>query len=276
MIPLEDNVGDIIGKAQRGLGVSNDALVRQAGITAAQLRSLKACEFSEEPLRKVASVLRLGGDQLVKIACGAWYPEKTPTFDGFAMFTTAFGSMTVNSYLVWDPESRKAVAFDTGADALPVLAEMRRRALSLELILITHAHVDHVVELAKLQAAARAPAWINARDADEEDFPKAGVETFATGQSFVLGKLRMETLLTSGHSPGQTTYVVRGLGQALAIVGDSLFAGSMGGSATGYADQLRNNRAQILTLPPETILACGHGPLTTVREEAANNPFFNG
>jgi glyoxylase-like metal-dependent hydrolase (beta-lactamase superfamily II) len=60
----------------------------------------------------------------------------------------------------------------------------------------------------------------------------------------------------------------------VAIVGDSIFAGSMGGGNVSYGDALKNNIEQILTLPPDTVLCPGHGPLTSVGEELKNNPFF--
>lgn len=275
MDSLEDHSGDIIGKAQRGLGLSGPALSKQANITPAQLRSLKAGEFIEDALRRVAPILKLGADQLVEIAREAWVPEPVPKIDGFAMFTTPYGGMTVNAYVVWDLESKKAVVFDTGADAAPILKFAKDKKLSIELILLTHAHGDHVAALGALREATRAKVWINAREATEDDFP-GGVEAFSTGQSFVLGKIRIESRLTSGHSSGQTTFVIKGLPVPLAIIGDSIFAGSMGGGFVSYSDQLRNNKEQILTLPDETVLAPGHGPLTTVGQEKAHNPFFTG
>ena len=84
----------------------------------------------------------------------------------------------------------------------------------------------------------------------------------------------MKTLFTFGHSPGMTTYFVTGLSWPIAFVGDSVFASSMGGSASHYADQYRNNREKIFTLPRDTVLACGHGPLTTLAQEKQTNPFF--
>jgi hydroxyacylglutathione hydrolase len=60
----------------------------------------------------------------------------------------------------------------------------------------------------------------------------------------------------------------------VAVVGDSMFAGSIGGGMVSYVDALRNNREQILTLPDSTIICPGHGPLTTVREQKHANPFF--
>jgi glyoxylase-like metal-dependent hydrolase (beta-lactamase superfamily II) len=72
------------------------------------------------------------------------------------------------------------------------------------------------------------------------------------------------------------TFVVRGLQRPVAIVGDSLFAGSMGGGNVSYRDAVENNLKQILTLPDETVLCPGHGPMTTVAEEKKHNPFFAG
>ncbi len=276
VIPLEDTVGDIIGKAQKGLGVTNDALAERAGITPTQLRGLKTGTLRDDALlRRVATALKLGGEALLRIAAGAWYPAEPALPECFRAFNTPFGDMTVNAYLIWDAASRHAVLFDTGADATPILSFAKTQKLEVELVLLTHAHVDHVKELPRILAATGANAWINGRDRDEEDFP-ADAETFSAGQSFLVGGIRIETRLTSGHSAGQTTYVVLGLGKPLAIVGDSLFAGSMGGGFISYADQLRNDREQILTLPDDTILACGHGPLTTVGQEKKNNPFFTG
>ncbi len=73
---------------------------------------------------------------------------------------------------------------------------------------------------------------------------------------------------------GGTTYVISGLAAPVAVVGDALFAGSMGGGMISYDDALKNNREKIMTLPDETILCPGHGPMTTVAEEKRHNPFF--
>ncbi len=96
------------------------------------------------------------------------------------------------------------------------------------------------------------------------------------GEEFKVGRLTIRALLTSGHSRGGMTFFVQGLARPVAIVGDSLFAASMGGGAISYADALRNNREKILTLPEETIVCPGHGPLTTVGKEKRENPFFAG
>ncbi len=104
--------------------------------------------------------------------------------------------------------------------------------------------------------------------------PLEGAETFDAGRRFSIGNLRVETRLTWGHSKGGVTYVVTGLEKPVAVVGDAVFAGSMGGGAVSYEAALQTNRAQILTLPDDTILCPGHGPLTTVGEQKKHNPFF--
>jgi glyoxylase-like metal-dependent hydrolase (beta-lactamase superfamily II) len=94
------------------------------------------------------------------------------------------------------------------------------------------------------------------------------------GDQFRLGKLRIEARLTNGHSPGGTSYIVHGLKATIAVVGDSLFAGSMGGAPNDYQKALRNNLEKLLSLPDDTLICPGHGPLSTVKNEREHNPFF--
>ena len=94
------------------------------------------------------------------------------------------------------------------------------------------------------------------------------------GDGFKIGTLSVSTRLTKGHSPGGTTYVIHGLDRPVAIVGDALFAQSMGGGMISYQDALETNRKEIFTLPDETVVCPGHGPMTSVGEEKAHNPFF--
>jgi len=199
-----------------------------------------------------------------------------PVVEGLACFNTPFSEMTVNAYLVFDPQTRAAAAFDTSTDCDAMLAFIRERGLKVELILLTHAHGDHVYELDRLKEATGAKACISER----ETIP--GVTRFADGHEFELGKkqagshpnVTFEARRTSGHARGGTTFVVTGLSRRLAIVGDALFAGSMGGGMVNYAEALRTNRESIFTLPDDTVICPGHGPLTTVGEEKAHNPFY--
>jgi hydroxyacylglutathione hydrolase len=280
-IPLEDNVNDIIGKAQRGLQISDSALAEESGVAAAEIRELRDGKIDNHVLQKIAPVLRLNPNALVDLASGKWNPDKLENFEGLAQFTTDYSGMAVNSYLVWDLESKHAAAFDTGADCRDMLRLATRENLNIKMILLTHAHSDHVADLPRLREETGAQVFAPAR----ETVP--GAEPVEAGKKFHLGKsasrtdssrgeIEIDTRLTSGHSPGGITYVVNGLARPVAIVGDSLFAGSMGGGNVSYEDALRNNLEKILTLPDETIICPGHGPITSVAEEKMHNPFFAG
>jgi hydroxyacylglutathione hydrolase len=269
MIALEDNFADVVGKAQRGLRLSDTELAEKARVSSQKIKKMREGEFDELALMRVAGVLNLATRALCELAAGEWRPEKEE-LDGLAQFSTRYHDALVNSYLVWDGGSRKAAAFDTGADCTDMLALAKKKNVTIEMILLTHAHADHVADLPRLREQTGAKIYVSDRE------PVPGAELIEEGKDFKLGKLEIETRLTWGHSRGGMTYVVNGLARPVAVVGDSLFAGSMGGGSVSYEDALRNNLEKILTLPEETIICPGHGPMTTVGEEKVHNPFFAG
>ena len=148
--------------------------------------------------------------------------------------------MTVNAYLVWDPATREAVAFDTGADCGEMLKRIEQEEwLSVKLILLTHAHPDHVADLDRLRKED-GRAGLHFRAAKRQPARKRSPR----GKRFQVGKLEIESRLTWGHSPGGMTFVVTGLARPVAIVGDSLFAGSMGGGNVSYEDAVQKQSAR--------------------------------
>lgn len=269
MIPLEDNVGDIIGKAQRGLRISDTELAEKARVSSQKIRKLREGDFDELALLRVAPALGLAARALCELAKNEWHPKKIDE-RGLAQFNTRYHDMAVNAYLVWDPATRVAAAFDTGADCSGMVHFANGEKMNVQLILLTHAHSDHVADLPSLREETGGQVFAPTR----ESVP--GAEPIEEGKRFRLGNLQIDTRLTWGHSPGGMTYVVSGLPRPIAIVGDSLFAGSMGGGNVSYDDALQNNLEKILTLPNETIICPGHGPMTTVGEEKQHNPFFAG
>ena len=246
-LPLEDNFADIIGKAARGLRVRPPT-----------------GPHDEAGLRQLAATLGLGADALVASYRQTWYPREPGPITGFAMFTTPFGDMTVNSYVVSDQVTREAAAFDTGADCTGMLA----LGVNIRQVFLTHIHGDHVGALGKLMQQTGARAFVSARE------PLAGAEPFADDREFQVGSLRVQPRRTSGHTRGGTSYVVTGLARPLVMTGDALFAGSMGGALVNYRDALLTNRENIFSLPANTVICPGHGPLTTVGEEQQHNPIF--
>ena len=269
-IPLEDNFNDVINKAQRGLKISDADLAKRAEVSLDDLAAVKGGKPIDAVLRRVARHLRLSPDALEELAHKRWYPEQPLFPRGFAAFNTAYEDMTVNSYLIWDPRERVAAAFDTGATAQAMIDLAHAEGLVVRYIFLTHTHEDHVADLERFARETKAEVWAS----EQEPAPLAGAKTFAENAHFHLGTLAVKTLLTSGHSPGMTTFFVTGLSWPLAIVGDAIFAASMGGSADHFLEQYQNNRKKIFTLPRDTVLACGHGPLTTLANEKVHNPFF--
>lgn len=267
-IPLEDNFNDVLGKAQRGLQVGDEQLAQKAGVLVTDVTRAKEGQFDEPIVRKLAPVLNLKADALVALGKKAWYPNETGDVPGLASFTTTYGEMTVNSFLVWDPKTNQGAAFDTGADCSDMAKFAADNGIKIQMILLTHTHPDHIADLARLKSVTQAAAFVCKLE------PIDGAETFEVSRKFTVGPLKIDTRQTSGHSRGGVTFVVSGLPNRIAVVGDSMFASSMGGGGVSYSDALRNNREQILTLPDDTILCPGHGPMTTVGEEKQHNPFF--
>lgn len=268
-IELEDFFEDVLGKSLRGTEMSDAALAEASGVDVETIASLKAGQFDETSLRAVAPVLKLDPDSLVELAKRSWQPEVVE-LNGLRQFSTDFeGVMLVNAYLIWDPVTLDAALFDTGADAQEALMAVDELGLNLQSLFITHSHFDHVKAMSEV--VAKVPnirVLVNGRE------PVDGAEHFETGDRFEIGNLSVSTRLTRGHSPAGTTFVVNGLSRPVGIVGDALFAQSMGGTAISYTDALATNRSEIFTLSDETILCPGHGPMTSVGEEKRHNPFF--
>jgi len=267
-IPLEDNFTDVIGKAQRGLQINDDQLAAKAGVSVADIGRVKEGDPDEQVLKKIAPVLHLASSPLIVLAKKTWFPSVSAEIPGLACFNTAYGDMTVNSYLVWDPKTLQGACFDTGADASEMTKFAASKQIRIQLILLTHTHPDHIADLSRLSQVTHAKAYVCKLEAID------GAEGFDAGKTFTVEPLKIETRQTKGHSRGGITYVASGLPNRIAVVGDAMFAGSMGGGGVSYADAVRTNRENILTLPDDTILCPGHGPLTTVGQEKIHNPFF--
>jgi hydroxyacylglutathione hydrolase len=271
---LEDHLGDIVAKARAMTSVSTAAAASTAGISEDELAMLE--ESGKIPGKmNYAALAPLIGLNAVKLEgiAGGWLPspKDLSQWREVRVFTTTSEGTTVNCYLVWDEVSREAALFDTGFDAKPILDCIVENQLDLKYVFVTHSHYDHVTELPKIRAA----------------FPKVRVRSSSknapvdqrnkNAEIVHLGGLRVTHRETPGHAEDGVTYIVGNWQEdapIIAIVGDTIFAGSMGrGNPDGNLAK-QKVREQILTLPADTLLCPGHGPLTTVAEEKANNPFF--
>ena len=271
---LEDHLGDIIRKARAMSDVSAAAAGAAAGLTEAELAALEESgHITKQPnFPALAGLIGLNSDKLEKIATG-WLPAEKDLskWCEFRRITSTAQGITVNCYLAWDEVSREAALFDTGWEAQPILDLLAENQLQLSQLFITHTHEDHIAALAAIR----------------EKFPKVRLHSGAKGapvnqrnraNDFIhLGSLRLTNRDTPGHAEDGTTYVIGTWpddAPHVAIVGDAIFAGSIGRGNQSWDLAKQKVRDRIFSLPPETLICPGHGPLTTVAEEKEHNPFF--
>ncbi len=271
---LEDHLGDIIRKARTAANVSGAVAASAAGVTEAELAALEDSGQPPKPLNypALAELLGLNASKLEGIAQG-WRPleKDLSAWRELRVITTTRDGITVNCYLVWDEVSLEAALFDTGWDAEPVIRLVEENGLQLKHLFLTHSHEDHIAALAALREKfPKVLVHSNSKTAPPQNRNRANDFTH-------LGSLRITNREAPGHAEDGVIYIVGTWpedGPHVAIIGDTIFAGSL---ATGFIswDALKQNvREKIFTLPAETLLCAGHGPLTTVAEEKAHNPFF--
>jgi len=271
---LEDQIGDILGKARLMTRVTTGAAARAAGLSEMEYARMEK-EHRVPPgfsFSALAALLELDPVKLAALARG-WFPAPPDLtrWHEIRMFTTAEGDTSVNNYLVWDEVNLEAALFDTGLDARPALDCLAANQLQLRHIFITHSHYDHVQALPDLRAAwpkVRVHSGSKNAPVDQRNKPSEIIH---------LGGLRVTYRETPGHAEDGVTYVIGNWQEDaphIAVVGDAIFAGSMGRGNQSWELARQKIREQILSLPPETLLCPGHGPFTTVAQEQAHNPFF--
>ena len=204
-----------------------------------------------------------------------------------------FNPFQENTYLLYDMERADLLIIDPGAERNSEQKQLRSFIQQHELkprsILLTHAHIDHVLGLYDLQQAYGLPAYMHADELDNfsnlpQYAPLFGVTSYRPAQveatldesrRIALGSVEIELRKVPGHSPGHLVFYVEE--QQLLIGGDTLFYESIGRTDLPGGDHqtlLSAIRSKLYTLPDEVTVYPGHGPQTTIGHEKKNNPFL--
>ncbi len=265
MTTLEDDFSYVLRKAMKGCGLSPGEVAGRAGVAEGDVQLLLLGTFSAATARAVAPALGLDPEALAR---HPQYPAEPALAPEVTRIVIPFGDLGVNVWLVRAPGA--ALIFDSGTDADALDKALLGRAVHrLNAAFITHGHADHI---GGLPAVRRLSERIYA----PEHETVAGTLPIEAHEAHEFGAVRVSALASEGHTPGAMSYRIDGLSKPVCVVGDALFAGSMGGCADRASYQLGRMRIrdQILTLPGDTLLLPGHGPVTSVAIEQAHNPFF--
>lgn len=201
------------------------------------------------------------------------------------------GPLQCNCSVIGDESTREAMVIDPGDDIEDVLAIVQRHRLQVKQIVITHGHVDHVGGAMKLKRLTGAPILLNQND---YDLLKTADQVAAWLGMAPPGEIRIDQGLSDGdvvragalsatvmHTPGHTegSVCLYFAPQQKLIAGDILFAGSIGRTDLpgGSLEKIMASlHGPVMSLPDETLVVPGHGPLTTIGEERETNPFILG
>jgi hydroxyacylglutathione hydrolase len=204
------------------------------------------------------------------------------------MFTV--GPVQENCFIVRRKGSDRAVIVDPGDEADRLLEAIEGLEIeTVQAILLTHTHFDHIGAVAPLARATGAPVYcpeletfVLANIMDFVPWPGFGPfesydadETVAGGETLELAGLTIDVIFTPGHSPGHVTYAIRG--EDALFSGDVLFQGSVGRVDLPGGDWptlLKSIESLIDSFPPETTVYPGHMGITTLGRERATNPFL--
>lgn len=203
--------------------------------------------------------------------------------------TLVVGPFASNCYVVGSSSTKQGMIIDPGAEADTILRTVEQMGLSVSLIVVTHAHMDHVDALHAVKEKTSAQFALH--EAEKELLSAApmcmltslGLSPFKSppqpdrllkdGDRTDVGELHFEVLHTPGHSPGGICL----LGHGVVFSGDTLFNFGIGRTdfpGGSYEQLMKSIHEKLMVLPDETIVYPGHGPSTTIGDERRGNPFL--
>lgn len=192
-----------------------------------------------------------------------------------------------NCYLLWDPDSLEAVVVDPGDVSEDLLAMVGSNGLRVTWIVNTHAHVDHAAGNKRLQEFTGAGLALHPKDKDLLEHLDVQARMFLypcepspepsrwlkEAETLSVGAFSLKVLETPGHSPGSVSL----LGEGFVVVGDALFAGSIGRTdlpGGSFETLIASIQEKLLVLEDDIVVLPGHGPETRIGRERRFNPFL--
>lgn len=197
------------------------------------------------------------------------------------------GLFDENCYILGDEKTGEAILFDPGDEAERIMETVTGHNLYPTRIINTHAHVDHVMAVGRIQRETGVDFYLHADEMVLLDRLEQTASDFGfgpidpprvthhpqSGDRFHLGALSFTAVHMPGHSPGSLGYLF----PDMLIGGDVLFAGSIGRTDLPGADHetlMETLKTRILPLDDALWVHPGHGPSTTIRQERQSNPFL--
>ncbi len=274
-VPLEDELGDVLEKAMRHARLTEEDLAARAGISPAKI--LDAIDYrpdlSTNDLQRLAAALGLNEVGLCALGCGRYpLPEASALPFCVHAIRMTHGVGCANAYLVAECGSSHGLLFDTGTGIEALQAHWPAAIKRVDAVFLTHAEGEHTGGLCEIVSRFELEAAFCPAGADVPCGRAMG-----EGESKTFGRLEVSALSTPGHAAAHNCYLVtaptaqpRG---ALLVSGDLIFAGSVGGGYFCHRQLATQLRRVLAAVPPQTVIAPGHGPLTTAENELRYNPF---
>lgn len=227
---------------------------------------------------------------VLKICCSLTLYEKKEGIHLMRYYQLPLGALQTNCYILKN-DKNECIIIDPGAEGKKLIQFLNDNKPQPSAILLTHAHFDHIGAVDDIREAFQIPVYVHKKEEKWLTTPslngsahfgniveiKAADTLIMEEQQLTIGSFTFEVFETPGHSPGSVSYYLQNEGYLFS--GDVLFQGSVGrtdlvgGSMDVLMDSIHN---KVLTLPTDTIVFPGHGPITLIENEMNSNPFLNG